>query len=228
MHTTNIQPFTSRAWYDLWWDVWTLPGTETFRQLLEESNGGAGRGFLWILLSGILSAVAYAVMMFFFPNISLSSIPAANRQMFQTFGAVGNFVCIPIASVIGAVITAGIYHGLARLFGGVGEWGRLVFCFAAIQSPAVLIALASSLPVSILSASKSPFVLPVAVFSILFSLVLSIYTTALYVFALKATENIGTGKALTVILLPGVLGLALVGCLFGGLIATYINQLPLK
>ena len=228
MQVNNIQPFTSRAWYTLWWDVWTLPGTETFRQMLEETNGGAGRGFLWVVFSGILSAVAYAVLMFAFPNISLNSIPAANRQMFQTFGAVGNFLCIPIASIVGAAITAGIYHGLARLFGGTGEWGRLVFCFAAIQAPTTLIALASSMPVSILSSSKSTLVLPVAVFSILFSLVLSVYTTALYVFALKATENIGTGKAITIILLPGILGLVAFGCLFGGLIATYINQLPLK
>jgi hypothetical protein len=225
MNTLEAQPAQTHTWYQLWWDVWTLPGTDTFRALMAETNGGAGRGFLWILVSGLISAIVNVLLRLALPNNALSNLPAGSLAIYQSVGTIGSFICIPISSVIGIAITAGIYLGLARLLGGRGDWGQAIFCYAAIQGPLVLIGLALSAPVSMLGGATNSLSYMLAIFSVLASLALSIYASVLYVFAIKAVEGIGTGKAILVMLLPTLLFLAAFACLFVGVLAPYLAKL---
>lgn len=113
--------------------------------------------------------------------------------------------------MIGLAFNGWLYNLLAILFGGKGTFGRTVYALGTYQAPI-------SLVISIL------FVIPVVGGFLATPIVL--YSFVLYLRALMAAHDLSLGRALGVILLPGVLSFVLccvLGILFGPVLA---NMLP--
>jgi hypothetical protein len=119
----------------------------------------------------------------------------------------------PIIAVIGLAISAGIYHWIAQRFGGTGDWNRLVFCLACIQAPISLISTligglaAPFYPSFIRDSSFSsgtglPTFSPLICLFALVGIGISIYSIVLYIIAIRAVENIDTGKAILTFFSP--------------------------
>lgn len=208
----SVTPVVSRKWYEIWRDVWLHPSSNTFRSMLADPSASASRGFTWVAVTelavGVLGALLELVLL------------GSNA----TGGVAGTLVCgiivAPIASIIGLAISAGIYHGTALIFKGAGTWSQLVYCFAAIQAPYLVIGTLLN-DLSVLLISSRGLLLVCAG---LIGLAVGIYSLVLYVCAIDGVENFGTGKAVLTAVLPTVVILALVFCAFGSLLAGLLSS----
>ncbi len=146
MASIPAQTSAPRKWYEIWWAILRHPGKETFQSILQESNANATRGFIWIAVVTLITSLV----------IGLASLPLIRtlpRNSSNLFVNSSIFIVIlvlevilaPFFAIAGMAIGAAIYHGIARLFGGVGQWGQLVFCLAAISAPFALLSAALNL-----------------------------------------------------------------------------------
>jgi len=129
----------------------------------------------------------------------------------------------PLAVALGVIslmITAAISHGTARLFGGVGAYHQLVFCWGVIPPPFALLAALAQYLLPLLAASlASPFssawiALQFATLFILAAILL--YLTYVQVVTYSAVEQIGVAKGLGILVLQALI----LGVVFGCLSAT--------
>lgn len=213
METISVQPVQSRKWYQIWWDVWRHPSTESFKSLLSEPDHDAVRGLVWI---GVVSLIVgfFGGLVYYF---TLGNRVAGTYDPFIWVGC--ETVLTPIAAVIGVLISTAMMHGAAKVLGGTGKWGDLAFCFCAIVAPNALIG-------GVLTLIILPFYQLGGLFFIpwLISIAFGIYVLILQVNAISAVENIGSGKAFLAIILPGIiLGLLGVCCSLTVLIPAISN-----
>ncbi|HSB66293.1 MAG TPA: Yip1 family protein [Anaerolineales bacterium] len=185
------QPTTTRKWYEIWWDVWSHPGMPPFQALLTEPNHSAQRGYIWIAVTSLIVVLLTGIS-------STLSIPDIRSQVAYFFIY---FVCgvilSPFFAILGVIISAGIYHGIARLLGGTGKWSDLVICQCAITAPSELIAGLVSMIAFLFAIARQNFI-----FLSIFSFLLGIYGIVLNVNALKTSENINTGRAILTVFIP--------------------------
>jgi hypothetical protein len=214
MEALPAQSSAPRKWYEIWWAILRHPGKDTFRSILQEPNATYSRGFIWIavvtLITALVIGLASLPLMRTLPRDSAN--PYINSGIFVVcLGA--EVILAPFLAIAGMAVAAAIYHGIARLFGGLGQWGQLVFCLAAISAPFSLLSAAINLvtlPFTVWFPSGiSPFVSccvgP-------FALALGIYALVLQVIAIDAVENIGTWKSVATIFIPVIILVVLTIC----------------
>jgi hypothetical protein len=122
-------------------------------------------------------------------------------------------ILAPFLAIAGMAILAAIYRGIAKLFGGVGQWGQLVFCLAAISAPFSLLSAAInlvSLPFTAWFPSNFGSLISCCVAP--FALALGIYSIVLQVIAIDAVEDIGTGKSVATFFIPAIILIVLTIC----------------
>jgi hypothetical protein len=214
MEALPVQTSVPRKWYEIWWAILRHPGKETFRSILEEPNATYSRGFIWIAVVTLITAVV----------ISLASFPlmkSLTKGSSDVFLNSGIFIIIlfaevilaPLFAIAGMALGAAIYHGIARLFGGMGQWGQLVFCLAAITAPFSLLSAAINLVTLPFTAwFPSNFSSLVSCCVTPFALALGIYALVLQVIAIDAVENIGTWKSVATIFIPVIIVIVLTVC----------------
>jgi hypothetical protein len=214
MDALPAQPSESRKWYEIWWTVLSHPGKETFRSVLQAPDANSSRGFIWV---AVVTLIAVLIA-------SLSSYPLMKsfmRSSTNTNLSFGIFIVIlvvevilgPILAIVGLAIGAAIFHGIARLFGGMGQWGQMVFCLAAISAPFSLLSAAInliSLPFTLLLSTNLSFLLSCCIGPI--ALALGIYSIVLQVSAIDAVESIGIGKAIATFFIPAIILIVLTVC----------------
>jgi hypothetical protein len=211
MEITTTLPIATRKWYEIWRDIWLHPGTATFQKILQEPDSNSTRGYKWVAVTALINV--------------LLSIPTYVISLQKTAPDVTSYyviflLCVavlsPIFAIIGIMITAGIYHWIAKLFGGNGDWGQLVFCLATISAPLLLLnglfGLLSSLFGSALLSQSTA--LEIVLY--LPSLALGIYTIVLNVCAIKAVEKIDTGRAIATVFSPTIIGIVIGLCMVIG------------
>ncbi len=214
----QAEPARSHAWYSLWWDVWTLPGRESFKTMLAEPNGGAIRSLVWMLVVGLITGLFTAVLQSSQINPAEAALPAGVRSAVKSFGVLGGFICTPLMSMIGLYIGAGIYHLVARIFHGRGSLDQLAFCLAAVQGPLLLNNSLAGLPLLLLrGSSDNTLILLVYIFLVLWILAMSVYGLVLNIMAIQTAEGIGAGSAILTYFLPILVTFALSLCLVGAL-----------
>jgi hypothetical protein len=212
-----VQPARSRKWYEIWWDVWSHPGTTPFQTMLDETPNGASRGFIWI---GVMAFVVTLISTIFSVLGLQNLIDQAPGNLFSQYSGFYSvtYICgvilSPIFAIIGIAISASIYHLFAKLFKSTGKWGDLVYCLSAVTAPSTLFGGIIAL-VSLLF-----YQIPILIFiPIMVAMVFSIYVFILNVNAIRAAENIGTGQAIGTILIPVVIvGVVVACCTFTALI----------
>jgi len=214
MEVLSVQPSTPRKWYEIWWAVLRHPRKETFRSILQGPNATYSRGLIWIAVVTLITAVV----------IGLASLPLIrtlpgyssdfnmNSSIFIVILGL-EIVLAPLFAVAGMALMAAIYHGIARLFGGMGQWGQMVFCLAAVSAPFALLSAAINLVTlpftawfpsdygSLVSCCVGPF-----------ALALGIYALVLQVIAIDAVENIGTWKSVATFFIPAIIMIVLTIC----------------
>jgi hypothetical protein len=186
MDTTNPIPPFSLKWYQVWLKVFLHPSVDSFLQIQSDPRASLMRAFLWVAATGTAADL-------------LRTITAAVYDPKQS-----EFIgCSPIiGSLLGMLIL--LLASLPSHYAAGGdEKAKNAFLYnvAAIIAPAallygLLIALAQLLaPVSGL--------IPLGIHTALAAFLG--YLLGLFFFALKAAENIETGKALKIIGVPFLL-----------------------
>jgi hypothetical protein len=214
MEALPAQSTAPRKWYEIWWAILRHPGKETFRSILQEPNATYSRGFIWIAVVTLITALV----------VSLASFPlmrSLTRGSSDVFLNSGIFIVIlfvevilaPLFAIAGMAVGAAIYHGIARLFGGMGQWGQMVFCLAAISAPFSLLSAAINLvttPFTIWLPSNFSSLLSCCVAPL--ALALGVYAIVLQVIAIDAVENIGTWKSVATLFIPAIIVIVLTIC----------------
>ena len=119
-----------------------------------------------------------------------------------------------IFTPLGFLIGAGIFHLIATLLGGRGNYGNYTYLLASFEAPiAVINAVISFIPVA----------------GGCLAVILSIYSIVLTYFATKVEYNLTSGKAIAVVLIPVFVVLLLVACaVFGADRLDYVHEQSLN
>jgi hypothetical protein len=215
-NSTFAKPKTvakSYAFYEAWTTVLMSFDIESYENVLNDPEAGAGRGFEWIVYAGIISGLLAPLTLISNPQYTeLMSMPEfselfgnINSGAFLVAMALVLALVIPIASVINLAINAGILNVLALLFGGNGYYGRTVYAIAAFLAPmTILIALLGVIPIA----------------GQCLTALLGLYNIILNVRALRAAHSISTWQALGVMLAPSII-IFVLGCLI-----LYVASVP--
>lgn len=195
----------SYSFYDVWLTVLASFDIESYKEVLNDPEAGAGRGFEWVAYAGIISGLLAPLSILNNPAITeLKNIPefdgvfgSMGMTAFLVFLAFALALITPIISVLGLALGAGIQNVLAVFFGGNGDYGRTVYALAAYLAPmTIIISLVGIVPL---------------VGQCLTGLI-SLYHVVLNVRALRAAHSISAWQALGVIVTPTIL-LAIFFCL---------------
>jgi len=185
----------SYAFYDVWMTVLASMDIESYENVLNDPEAGAGRAFEWVAYAGIISGLIFPFTLMNNPQFrELMNMPEF-KGLFGNMGTTAFMVALafvmalltPIFSVIGLAISAGIQNFLAVLFGGNGYFGRTAYALAAYLAPmTIIIAVLGIIPL---------------VGQCLTS-VLGIYYFFLNLRALRAAHSISVWQALGVMFAP--------------------------
>ncbi len=188
----------SYAFYDVWMTVLASMDIESYENVLNDPEAGAGRAFEWVAYAGIISGLIFPLTLMNNPQFKeLMNMPEFNG-MFGNMGTTALMVALalvmalftPILSVIQLAISAGIQNFLAVLFGGNGYFGRTAYALAAYLAPMTIL---------------------IAVFGIIplvgqcLTSVVGIYIIILNIRALRAAHSISIWQAIGVMLTPSVI-----------------------
>ncbi len=166
--------------------VITRPGAATFAQ----EQGKASWDIVWVqlalftVISVVASFVIFDVTMFAYPG--MSSLPPQSMQMMRSFSGafpLSYIVLTPLSFFIGA----GIYHLIAKAFGGRGTFLAYCYSYTLFYVPLGIVSL----------------VLNMIPFVNYLSFAVGIYELVLLIFMTMAVHRLSGGKAtLAVLILP--------------------------
>jgi hypothetical protein len=222
METLPAQPVSSRKWYEIWRDVWTNPGLEAFWSILKERDHSATRGLIWIGVTSLVLGLAGALVSGPFYNNITGQLPSALSAGEAVLTGVCTVILAPIFTIISMIILTAVFHFIAKLFGGNGTWGDLVFCIATVVAPASIISGVLGIIWQLVSQVQILFFL-VALFFGIIGIALAIYNIVLYILAIRAAENVGTGGAIATVLIPIGVILVLAICCTASLVPYFIS-----
>ena len=199
---------TNRKWYELWLEVWKHPSDTSFKSILNERDHEAMRGFIWIGVSSLIAGIV-AQIATFQTTRALLQYPSGRDIFLYVCGV----IIFPIAAIIGMMISAGIFHLIAKIFHGNGKWSDLVYCFSAITAPSsIIVAIGTVINFAFVSIQILSLIVSICI--IIIYLILAIYSIVLYINAIKSVENIGTGPAVATYFIPTIILLLIGACIF--------------
>ena len=215
---------------DTWMAAITKPNVETFQQIAAQPSASTTKAFVWVFIASLIttfaSLVAQAVnfggsmggFQRFLPPEIARELPVNATPSFG-FGTVicGTPVGAVFSVIMFAIVTA-LIQWVAKLFGGTGSFEKLAYAFAMITVPYSVVS-AILMLIGII-----PFV---GILTGLVGFVLAIYVIVLEVIAVRAVNDLDTGKAVGSVLLPGlVIGLFVCCCVFLGaaVLGTAVGQ----
>jgi hypothetical protein len=210
MTTGIIQPLQPRKWYEIWWDVWIHPGITPFQTMLNEPNHEMRRGFIWVAVTSfIITLISYLFSALIMRNLMADAFRGTAIQNFSsyTLSLICGVILSPIFAIIGICISAGIYHWVAKLFRGKGNWNDLVYCLSAVTAPGSLVG--GVIGIFSLLFFNNPVIIFLPVFA---TFLFAIYVIVLNVNAIRATEDIGTWEAIGTLFIPTIIIVVIVSC----------------
>lgn len=186
----NMSPFDAQSWISTWIKAVTSPNEEAYIEIINDPGASVGKAYLWLFVSGVIGAIIGALFS------SIMSSVTGSDSLFETAGFI-TFICIfAFVPMIGVTIFTGISHGIAKLLGGEGDFGDLIYAVAAYTAP---IGIVSNIIGSI------PFVN-------LLAFPIGLYALVLNVVSIKAVHNFSWGKAAAASLILLVLIFVGVAC----------------
>ena len=207
------------------WQTWlkasTSPSDATFADLRQKPNANITTAVIWMAIYGAIAAIAGLVSSLIFAGTVQGALPSVLQQLDLSpeemaqaeqalrflpgnvavgagFSSLANILWVPVWFLIGV----GIYHLLAKLLGGTGEYGRLAYLSAAFSAPlGIVTTLLSLIP---LAGCVTPLI--------------GIYTLVLSYFAVKVEHQLSSGRAIMVILIPALVLVVLAMCFIFGIV----------
>ena len=196
--------------FQTWLNVLTKPGEEVFTAEREKSSATLKTALVWMILASVISALLGTLQAQIFSSplggvgqimeMLPTELQGELGPITETDTPGGSFLnlSIIIFGPITFLIGVGIYHVVASVLGGRGQFGRYAYLYATFGAPIIIVG-------SILG------FLP-AVGGCLGG-ILGIYQVVLNYFALKVEYELSQGRAIVVVVAPLLVGLALAACL---------------
>lgn len=189
-----------------WRNVLTRPGVDVFLEERRSPNATVVTALIWIVISAVVTAI-FGFLQVAIMGASMGGLdtmfadaglpPEVTGQLVGLMGGGAGFGAL-ILVPISFLISVGITHLLAKVFGGDGPFGIFAYLVAAFQAP---LGIASAL------LGLIPFLGGCV------SVLLSIYGLVLTYFAVKANYGLTDGKAIAVVLIPFLVVLFLAVCM---------------
>ena len=210
--------------FQTWVNVLTRPGEEVFVAERGKASATLSTALVWIILAAVITALLSQLQAQFFDTALggmgqiVDLLPSELQGEFGTIaesGAAGgaafnllSIILIPLSFLLGV----GIYHIIATVLGGRGQYGRYAYLTASYSAPLMIVT-------SILGF--------IPVVGGCLSLLLAIYQFVLTYFAIKVEYGLSQGRAIVVVVIPLLAGLILAVCLvtvFIGALVAVIQQ----
>ena len=207
---------------DTWKKVLTNPNVETFEAERQESSATLSTAFWWMVLASVIAALLGVLQAQLFSSAMgglgqiMDALPSELQGELGTFteigasGGIAANLSLIILGPIAFLIGVGIYHVIAKVLGGQGQYGRYAYLTATYAAPLMIVS-------SILG--FVPLVGSCA------SLLLIIYNSVLTYFATRAEHQLSKGRAIVVVVAPAVAILALFICLFAVVMGTVVSAI---
>ena len=196
--------------FQTWVNVLTRPGEEVFVAERGKASATLSTALVWIILAAIVTAIFTLLQAQIFDTALggmgqiVDLLPSELQGEFGTIaesGATGgaafnlaSIFLIPLSFLLGV----GIYHIIATVLGGRGQYGRYAYLTATYSAPLMIVT-------SILGF--------IPVLGGCLSLLLAIYQFVLTYFAIKVEYGLSQGKAIVAVVIPLLAGLILAVCL---------------
>lgn len=193
-----------------WVNALTQPGEEFFTAQRENASATLSTAIKWIIAASIVTALLGALRSTVFPSAPggldqiMDFLPPELQDEFGTAaetdtagGSAFNFAYI-ILGPISFLIGVGIYHLIATILGGRGQYGRYAYLYSTFAAPLMLVT-------SILGF--------IPVLGSCLSAILAIYQIVLAYYATKVEYNLTQGRAIIVVVAPLLAGLLLAVCI---------------
>jgi hypothetical protein len=188
-------PAKHYKWHEVWVKALTHPSTESFTEIINDPSAGMKRGLIWLFIAAILYSLIYLGMdiaisgQTIFADIGIYPI----GQYLLVLGCMVPFLIVIL--LIANLLSIGLIHVAARLFGGKGSYGMLVYGTAAFSAPLLLI---------------NGIITHIPIIKLLVYIV-DLYVFVLWVISVKAVHKFETGRAAAVVIIPSfVLGILMV------------------
>ena len=191
---------------ETWIAAFTKPNEGTFAEIAAQSRANSTNAFLWVFVASLITSFATLIAQ----SVGVGSMggfrellpPELARELPMGGGGsaigFGTVICgTPVAAIVAVfvfAISVGLMQWVAKMFGGTGSFDKLAYTFSAITVPYSVIAAVLTL------FGMIPYV---GILTGLVSFGLSIYILVLEVLAVKAVNNLDTGKAIGAVFLPG-------------------------
>ncbi len=203
----------------IWTKVLTSPSVRTFEILVSDPQAGVKRAFTWLFNAAFLP-IAIIVLL----SVSGRALQSLSQDPVRVLGMlIGTVLGAAIEGALYAValfIWMGIAHGVARLLGGQGTYGRLVYAYATFMAPFGFAILTISLLVGQATTPTSPLIT-------IGGLVLMVIVGAVLVWsaaATKAVHKLAWGRIVLAVICPyvmiGVLSVILISLTGRGVVNT--------
>lgn len=193
-----------------WVDALTQPGEEFFAAQRENASATLSTALTCIIAASVIAALLGALRSTIFSapmggfDQLVEMLPPEVQDEFgtavetaPTAGTAFNFATI-IIGPISFLIGVGIYHLIARILGGIGQYGRYTYLYSTFAAPLMIVT-------SVLGF--------IPVLGGCVSAILAIYQLVLAYYATKVEYNLTQGRAIIVVVAPLLAGLLLIACL---------------
>lgn len=204
---------------ETWRRVTLQPGEEVFQTERTQPNATLQTALLWMVIAGVIAAIfgliqgltsagsvnAMLAQADLPPEVAAQLAPLMGSMMGA--GGFAAIITVPLFFLIGA----GIYHLLAKVLGGDGDFGVFTYLLATFQAPITIVSALLGIV---------PFL------GGCLAALLSIYSLVLTYFAIRVNYNLPGGRAIAVLLIPVIVVMLLAFCfifLVAGLIFSSAN-----
>lgn len=193
-----------------WVNALTQPGEEFFAAQRENASATLSTALKWIIAASVIAALLGALRSTIFSSSMggfdqiVEMLPPEVQDEFgtavetgPTTGTAFSFATI-IIGPISFLIGVGIYHLIARILGGIGQYGRYAYLYSTFAAPLMIVT-------SVLGF--------IPVLGGCVSAILAIYHLVLAYYATKVEYNLTQGRAIMVVVAPLLVGVILAACL---------------
>jgi hypothetical protein len=198
-------PRRSYPFYVAWFTALIPWDLGAYASVLDDPQGGAGRAFEWMAITGVITGLISPFIIMNNPNFAvLRDTPEFRSLLGNTelttimiILMVGMTVLVPLLSILGLALNGAILNFLAMAFGGTGNFSRTVYAQGAYLAPMSLV----STLVTIIPGGQCVGSL------------LGLYSVVLNVRSLMAAHELTLWGAIKTLIAPAVI-LFVLGCVF--------------
>ena len=213
--------------FQTWLNVLTKPGEEVFAAEREKDSATLKTALVWIILASVIAALLATLRARIFSSQLgglgqfVELLPADLQEgigpamAIDTAGGTALSLLSIIFGPLSFLISVGIYHLIASVFGGRGQFGRFAYLSATFMAPLMIV---------------SSLLIFVPILGFCLTIFLGIYQVVLTFYATKVEYQLSQGRAIVVVLVPLLAMLLLAACglavFFSFIFSTVVSNGP--